>query len=155
MRSTHSWFLAAFFAVTAVIGSTGCGGSDPYTIGPPTLVGDNSKNQTSITVSQTNFSHDVGKTQCPQKIGTVTIKNDRGTPIRWSAERGQPVGSATSFSQTSGKLASGESVTFDVIFTCSQTRDVSEQWIVKLFDNTVVNGELLNDTAVNINGTVK
>lgn len=155
MRSTHSWFLAALFSVCTAIGSVGCSGGDPYAVEPPTLANDNAKNKTSITVSQTNFAHDVGKTQCPQKIGTVTIKNDRDTPIRWSAERGQPTGTATSFSQTSGKLASGESVTIDVIFTCSQTTNVSEQWIVKLFDNTVVNGEQLNDTAVNINGTVK
>lgn len=151
MRSIHTLFLAAFLVVGSV-GISGCG-SDPTSVAPPLANG--SKNGTTITVSQTNFSHSVGKTECPQKIGTVTIKNDRTTPIRWSIDRGDPVGTATSFKETSGKLAAGESVTVDVIFTCSQTTNVSEQWIVKVFDNTVTNGEVLNDTAVNINGTVK
>lgn len=152
MRSTHSLFLAAFLALGAV-GNVGCGSSDPYEVPPPEVAGE--KNKTIIAVTQTNFAHDVGKTACPQKIGTVTIKNNRDTPVRWSAKRGQPAGTATSFDKTEGKLASGESVTIEVIFTCSQTTNVSEQWIVEVFDNTVANGERLNDTAVNINGTVK
>lgn len=154
MRSIHSWFLAVVLALGAVC-TAGCSGGDDLTVAPPALAGAGEKNKTTITVTQTNFSHSVGKTECPQKIGTMTIKNNRDTPIRWSAERGQPAGTSTSFSQTSGKLAAGESVTVDVIFTCSQTTNVSEQWIVKVFDNTVTNGEVLNDTAVNINGTVK
>lgn len=154
MRFVHSLFLAAFFALGTGLGTVGCSSGDGLPDVQPIEV-NGERNKTIITVSQTNFAHDVGKTNCPQKIGTVTIKNNRETPIRWEAKRGQPAGSATSFAQTSGKLAAGEQVTFDVIFTCSQTTNVSEQWILEVFDNTVANGERLNDTAVNINGTVK
>jgi hypothetical protein len=149
MRFIRTFFVAAFLAC----GVAAC--SSPYDAPELSNPAQGEKNKTTITVSQTNFSHSVGKTTCPQKIGTVTIKNDRAEPVRWSARRGQGSGQATTLSQTSGKLASGESVTFDVVFNCSQTTDVSEQWLVEVNDNTVTNGPVLNDLAVNITGSVK
>ncbi len=144
---------AMMLAAGLVFGTAACGGGSPE-IDPPQLSADGARNGTKIVVSQTNFSHHIGQTQCPQKIGTITITNDRSEPIKFKASRGagdHP--GAITLAKTEGNLAAGESVTFDVVFNCSQTTDVSEQWIVNV--ESAVDNSHLNDIAVNVNGTVR
>lgn len=83
-----------------------------------------------------SFSHNVGQTSCPQKIGEFTITNDGQTDltISISATGGTPINASPS----SGiSLAAGASVTIELYFNCSQT--------------TSFNGTL-NISGVNSNG---
>ncbi len=55
-------------------------------------------------------------------------------------------------SRTSGELAKGESITLDMTFLCSQTTDVSEQWVLLVTDEK---GNRVTDTALNVTGSVR
>ncbi|MBL8611521.1 MAG: hypothetical protein JNL38_29520 [Myxococcales bacterium] len=147
----------ALFALVVGFASalTGCGGGSSETVLPPPQLANGEENGARIVVTSTKFEHQVGKTQCPQKIGTVTITNvSRDEKLKFRIDKGPPPSEpkATSVSRTSGELAKGESITVDMTFLCSQTTDVSEQWILLVTDEK---GNRVTDTALNVTGSVR
>jgi hypothetical protein len=154
-RSRFTFLVGAVLAGALCVG--GCGPGDSPSIDPPKLTtpapGD-VENGAQIVVSKVTFDHEVGKTQCPQMIGTITLRNvSNDKPLKWTITKGDPLATpATGVSATSGTLAKGQEVVVNVVFNCSQTFDVSEQWIVNISDDA---GNRVTDTAVNIKGKVK
>jgi len=148
--------IAPFFVAlaTALVTACGGGGGDDGLIAPPALkTSDGEENGARISVSKAEFAHEVGKTECPQKIGVITIKNiDNAKKLRFTITRGDDAQRATMVTRTSGELAMGDEVNIDLAFLCTQTFDVVEQWIVKVTDE---NGNRVTDTAVNIKGSVR
>lgn len=79
-----------------------------------------------------SFTHQVGVTSCPQTIGTVVITNTSNEAVEWVVTTTAPLGIAGYGTSWSGSLDPGESVTFTVIFDCSQTTSFTEDVVFKV-----------------------
>lgn len=105
-----------------------------------------------ITADKDTFDHKVGETDCPQPIGTITIKNiGHDEELTFKLTRGHELEKATSVDVTTGKVAKGAEGKVQLVFNCSQTFDVAEQWIVEVYK---ADGTRIADTAINIKGKV-
>jgi hypothetical protein len=62
-----------------------------------------------IVVDKATFDHKVGETQCPQKIGVITITNESNEDeVTYTLTRGHDLEGATDVNKTTGTLKKGE-----------------------------------------------
>jgi len=149
--------LSAALLLAMAIATTGCPAEDSQPAFQPSgtyIDGNKATGQgVSIVIDKSDFAHEVGKTQCPQKIGVITIKNNNDEEVTYSLARGQELERATDVSKTTGTLKKGEEVKIDLTFNCSQTDNVVEQWLVNVYKTA--DKAPLADSAINIKGDVK
>jgi len=148
--SKNSLLATAMFAMSFAL--AGCPEEDSLDITPPTLANNTSQNGIDITTDKVEFAHEVGKTECPQRIGIIKIVNKSGKKVRFTIERDDRIGTgAVTPSSTSGDIASNADANVELAFNCSQTEDVSERWVVRVFDEQ---NQQIAHSAINLKGEV-
>jgi hypothetical protein len=139
--------VAAFAMMSFVL--AGCP-EDGLEVDPPSL--HLQQNGIEINAEKTTFAHEVGKTECPQKIGVIKLSNISGGKVRWTIERDDRIGTgAVTPSALNGNIDSGGNATIELAFNCTQTTDVAERYVVRVFDES---GKQIADSAINVKGEV-
>jgi hypothetical protein len=105
-----------------------------------------------VTVDGTDFSaeHTVGTTDCPQDVGSTTVKNNSDADVYWGVGETH---AALNTDQSGGVVEMGGEQTITISFDCSQT-DSFEGTVVLTFMDTegMELGEASVTVDVNISG---
>lgn len=93
------------------------------------------------------FSHTVGKSDCPQSLGTMTIVNKTGGPVSFSQIVNSP---SVSFDPAGGEIPAG-STKVKVSFTCSPAASFMADIELEFRDEM---GTVLGTATITVDGKV-